>query len=135
MWCSWVRSRARRQILRTSLNILGIIYFVLPQETQWLKTLMNHFTTNKVPVLLTSNKGKLNKMETYFNHLLMRMLFSPLLCFSQDIRFFLTLQSVCKMCYYHFGAYKRRVWQGQAHFIQDTGPMLVLHSLQVTGDR
>lgn len=42
---------------RISLNVLEIIYFVLSRETTWL----DYFTTNKVPVLLTSNKGKPNK--------------------------------------------------------------------------
>lgn len=122
---------------RTSLNILEILYFVLSRETTWL----DYFTTNKVPVLLTSNKGKANKPgRGIIDQWLLRRFFTRVGYFTEllntfYIRLRLTDQSAefCKMSNYHFVACKRRVWQGQAHFYP--GSMLVLHSLwQVTGD-
>lgn len=55
--CDVLEKRMACCMPRLSLNILEILYFVLSQETTWL----DYLTTNKVPVLLTSNKGKANK--------------------------------------------------------------------------
>ena len=66
--CSWIRSSPGRQKKGTCpkslLTFCKIIYFVSSQETRWGKSLVDDFSTDKVPVLKNSNQGKRLKLKT-----------------------------------------------------------------------
>lgn len=57
---------------KSLLTFCKIIYFVSPQETRWGKSLVDDFSTDKVPVLKNSNQGKAKTQNKTLNQLLLK---------------------------------------------------------------